>query len=51
MFFLGVGEESPGLHTGLYDFNDEAIRNGILFLVQSVFYFTAGNQPNTGSAK
>jgi amidohydrolase len=31
-FFLGVGENSHGLHTSQYDFNDEAIANGILLL-------------------
>ncbi len=35
MFFLGMGEKSPGLHTNSFNFNDKAIRNGILFLVLS----------------
>ena len=37
MFFLGMGEKSPGLHTNSFNFNDKAIRNGILFLVLSTF--------------
>ena len=39
MFFLGMGEESPGLHTNTYDFNDKALRNGIKFLVVSTLFF------------
>jgi amidohydrolase len=35
MFFLGMGEESPGLHVNSFNFNDEALRNGMLFLVSS----------------
>ncbi len=35
MFFLGMGEGSAGLHTNFYDFNDDALRNGILFFVAS----------------
>jgi len=44
MFFLGMGEDCPGLHTNSYDFNDEAIKNGIKFLVLSTSYFLAKNQ-------
>jgi len=32
MFWLGMGEKSPGLHNPHFDFNDRAIRNGILFM-------------------
>jgi len=39
MFFLGVGEDSPELHTNTYNFNDEALRNGIKFFVLSTFRF------------
>jgi amidohydrolase len=39
MFFIGVGEDSPGLHTSMYDFNDKALKNGIKFLVLSTFRF------------
>jgi hippurate hydrolase len=39
MFFLGMGEHSPGLHTSTYDFNDKALKNGIKFLVYSTFLF------------
>ncbi|UCB47363.1 MAG: amidohydrolase [Spirochaetota bacterium] len=31
-FFLGVGEDSHKLHTSQFDFNDDAIENGILLL-------------------
>ncbi|HEY8344340.1 MAG TPA: M20 family metallopeptidase [Bacillota bacterium] len=30
MFFLGLGEDSPKLHSGDFDFNDTALKNGIL---------------------
>jgi amidohydrolase len=33
IFRLGMGEKSPGLHTPQFDFNDAALRNGILFFV------------------
>ena len=39
MFFLGMGEDSPGLHTSSYDFNDKGLKNGIKFLVISTFSF------------
>nr|VFK53423.1 MAG: amidohydrolase [Candidatus Kentron sp. TUN]VFK54413.1 MAG: amidohydrolase [Candidatus Kentron sp. TUN] len=35
LFFLGMGENSPMLHTNSFDFNDDALRNGILFFVLS----------------
>ncbi len=35
MFFLGMGENSSELHTNSFNFNDEALRDGILFLVIS----------------
>lgn len=35
MFFIGMGEDSPQLHSSSFDFNDGALRNGILFLVLS----------------
>jgi amidohydrolase len=35
MFFLGMGENSPDLHVNSFNFNDKALRNGILFLVIS----------------
>ncbi len=31
--FIGIGEDSPNLHNPNFDFNDEAIRNGIIYLV------------------
>ena len=33
IFFLGIGEESPQLHNNCFNFNDDALKNGILFLV------------------
>ena len=39
MFFLGMGEDSPGLHTNTYDFNDKALKNGIKFFVHSTIHF------------
>lgn len=33
MFRLGMGEDSPPLHNSAFDFNDKALRNGILFMV------------------
>jgi metal-dependent amidase/aminoacylase/carboxypeptidase family protein len=30
LFMLGVGEDSPPLHSPMYDFNDEALEAGIL---------------------
>jgi metal-dependent amidase/aminoacylase/carboxypeptidase family protein len=35
IFFLGMGKESPQLHNNCFNFNDDALKNGILFLVQS----------------
>jgi hippurate hydrolase len=35
MFFIGMGEGSHQLHSNRFDFNDEALKNGILFLVLS----------------
>lgn len=47
MFFLGMGEDSPGLHTNTYDFNDKALANGLKFLVLSALCFTSSNRlPN-----
>ncbi len=33
MFFLGMGEDCPPLHSSTFDFNDEALHRGILFFV------------------
>jgi amidohydrolase len=33
MFYLGMGEASPQLHNNRFDFNDDALKSGILFLV------------------
>jgi amidohydrolase len=33
MCLLGMGADSPALHTNTFDFNDDALRQGILFLV------------------
>jgi amidohydrolase len=35
MFLLGMGEEGPQLHNNCFNFNDDALKNGILFLVLS----------------
>jgi len=35
MFRLGMGEDSPSLHHPSFDFNDGALRNGILFLTSA----------------
>jgi amidohydrolase len=43
MFFLGMGEDSPGLHTNSYDFNDKAIKNGIKFFVISSLILLSKN--------
>ena len=43
MFFLGMGEDSPGLHTNTFDFNDQALKNGIKFLVISALSLLSGN--------
>jgi hypothetical protein len=37
MFFLGMGEDSAALHSSTFDFNDKALKNGILFFVLSTF--------------
>ena len=31
--FIGMGVDCPGIHNPKFDFNDEAIRNGIIYLV------------------
>jgi amidohydrolase len=33
MFWLGMGEQSPPVHNPMFDFNDDALENGILMLV------------------
>jgi amidohydrolase len=35
MFFLGMGKNSPCVHNPHYDFNDAALKNGILFMAQA----------------
>lgn len=49
MFFLGMGEDSPGLHTNSYDFNDKALKNGIKFFVISAFSFLTKNIFHNGN--
>ena len=39
MFRIGVGNESAPLHTAKFDFNDRALKNGILFLVALALSF------------
>jgi len=43
MFFLGMGEDGPGLHTNTFDFNDQALKNGIKFLAISALSFLSKN--------
>ncbi len=42
MFFLGMGEESPQLHNDRFDFNDDALKNGILFMVSATLDLLGG---------
>jgi len=35
MFFLGMGENSSSLHSGSFNFNDDALMSGVLFFVLS----------------
>ena len=35
MFALGMGSDACGLHNPRYNFNDDALKNGIMFLVSS----------------
>jgi metal-dependent amidase/aminoacylase/carboxypeptidase family protein len=37
--WLGLGEESPALHTPAFDFNDKVIEQGILMLTGLIFDF------------
>lgn len=39
MFRIGMGKESPSLHNSKFDFNDHALRNGILFLASTALEF------------
>jgi len=39
MFLLGLGENAPPLHNPCFDFNDAALRDGVLFLVMSALDF------------
>ncbi len=32
LFFLGIGEDRPPLHTSCFDFNDDALESGILLM-------------------
>jgi amidohydrolase len=36
---LGIGENSPGLHNPNFDFNDQALRSGIIFLTATALEF------------
>jgi amidohydrolase len=42
MFRLGMGESSASLHNPKFDFNDDALKNGILFLVSLALKVLAG---------
>jgi amidohydrolase len=39
MFRIGMGKESPPLHNAQFDFNDHALKNGILFLTSTALEF------------
>jgi amidohydrolase len=43
MFRLGMGERSAPLHSPQFDFNDKALKNGILFLVSMALEVLQGN--------
>lgn len=45
MVFLGMGEDSPGLHMPQFNFNDEALFNGIRFMVSSALGFLSTKHP------
>jgi metal-dependent amidase/aminoacylase/carboxypeptidase family protein len=45
MFRIGMGKGSPPLHNAQFDFNDHALKNGILFLASAALEFL-----NRGSA-
>lgn len=42
MCLLGMGADSPALHTNTFDFNDDALRNGILFFVAATWELLHG---------
>jgi len=42
LFFLGMGEDCPNLHSNTFNFNDDAIKNGILFFVLSTMELLEG---------
>nr|VFJ59196.1 MAG: amidohydrolase [Candidatus Kentron sp. FW] len=42
LFRLGMGENAPPLHSNSFDFNDDAIRNGVLFFVLSTMELING---------
>ena len=35
LFFLGMGKDKACVHNPHYDFNDAALKNGILFMVSA----------------
>jgi len=39
MFRIGMGKKSASLHNAKFDFNDDALKNGILFLASAVLEF------------
>ena len=39
MFRIGMGKESAPLHNARFDFNDDALKNGILFLASTALEF------------
>lgn len=41
--FIGMGVDHPSLHNPKFDFNDDAIRNGIIYLVAMTIDLLGGN--------
>jgi len=39
MFRLGVGEDAPSLHASTFDFNDEALYNGVLMMALLALFY------------
>jgi amidohydrolase len=50
MFLLGMGEESPQLHNNCFNFNDDALKNGIQFLVLAALELLHGGRSQLHAA-
>jgi len=42
LFFLGMGQGGPALHSSRFDFNDQALYHGIIFLVHATLELLTG---------